>query len=247
MPRAGPVAQPVVVSHPDLEEAMSSTTRPLDGRRVAAIAAITAVVARVVSIFLWPPDADASHAKMLATASDHHGAWTAATAVEVVAWIAAGCAVLACVPLARDRGRWPTRVGGWIYGASLLTLGFVGGAMNSVTGVIAREPDRSLMVRVQGDLSSPVLNAFVGLVLVGNLMLIVFAVGLVRARLTGWSYVVLSVLTVAGYALTADSSNHAVVLAGFRPLAATWLLLARLLAAPGGVDVRLRRGAVLTA
>jgi hypothetical protein len=114
MPRVGPLAQPVVISHPDLEEAMSPTTHRLDGRRVAAIAAITAVVARGVSIFLWPPDADASHAKMLATASDHHGAWTAATAVEVVAWIAAGCAVLACVPLARDRGRWLTRGGGWI-------------------------------------------------------------------------------------------------------------------------------------
>jgi hypothetical protein len=203
--------------------------------RAAVAAALVAVVARVASIFLWPPNSDASHAKMLATAADHHGAWTAATAAEVVAWLSAGFAVLAVVPLAHGRGRIPTRIGGWWYGVSLITLGLVGGAMNSVTGVIAQEPQRSLMVRVQGDLSSPVLNAFVFVILIGELMLIVFAVGVARARLAGWWYVGLSVLAVAGYVLTADSSNHLVVLAGFIPLGVSWLALARVLA-PNGLD-----------
>jgi hypothetical protein len=121
---------------------MSRSLAPTGGRRAAALAATVAVVARVVSIFCWPPDADASHAKMLATADAHHGAWTAATAAEVVAWIAAGAAVLAVTALATARGRWLTRIGGWWYGVSLVTLGYVGGAMNSVTGVIAQEPDR---------------------------------------------------------------------------------------------------------
>jgi hypothetical protein len=209
---------------------MSRSLAPTGGRRAAALAATVAVVARVVSIFCWPPDADASHAKMLATADAHHGAWTAATAAEVVAWIAAGAAVLAVTALATARGRWLTRIGGWWYGVSLVTLGYVGGAMNSVTGVIAQEPDRPLMVRIQGDLDSPVLNTFVGIVLLGELMLLVFAVGLLRAGLVRWWFPVLSALGVAGYVLTADSSNHLVVLAGFVPLAATWLVLARLLA-----------------
>lgn len=222
---------------------MSSTTPLLPAHRVAAGAAVAAVLARLASIFLWPPDSDASHALMLATAADHHGAWTAATAAEVVAWLTAGCAVLAVVPLVRDRGRRVARVGGCFYGVSLITLGFVGGAMNSVTGVLAQEPNRALMVKIQGDLQSPVLNTFVTVVLIGELMLVVFAVGLARARVTGWWYVALSVLAVAGYVVTADSSNHLAVLAGFVPLGATWLVLARLLAAGPTDTVQQRRAA----
>lgn len=199
------------------------------GRRTAAVCALVAVTARVASIFLWPPDADASHARMLASAAAHRAAWNAATAAETVAWITAGCAVLAATALVAGRGRLPARLGGWWYGASLITLGFVGGAMNSVTAVLARQPDRALMVRIQGDLHAPVLNAFVTVVLLGELLLVVFAVGLSRARLTGWWFVALSALALVGYVATADSSNHLVVLAGFLPLGATWLVLAGLL------------------
>lgn len=215
-----------------------SPTTTSTGRRLAAVAALVAVAARLASIFLWPPDSDGSHAKMLATAADHRGAWMAATAAEVVAWLAAGVAVLAAASLVRGRGVTLSRLGGWWYGVSLVTLGFVGGAMNSVTAVIAREPDRPLMVRVQGDLDTPVLTAFVLVVLLGELMLVVFSVGLLRARLVRWWFVALSVAAVAGYVVTADSSNHLVVLAGFVPLGATWLVLGRLLA--GGAAVPLR-------
>lgn len=199
---------------------------PTSARPVAAAAAVVAVVARVASIFLWPPDADADHARMLATAAAHYTGWTAATAVETVAWVAAGCAVLAAIPLVSGRGRLLTRLGGGVYGASLVTLGLVGGAMNSVTGVIAREPHRALMVQVQGDLSSPVLNSFVALIMLGELMGVVFAVGLARAGLLGWWYVAASVAAVLGYVLTSDSGNHLVILASFAPLGATWLVLA---------------------
>lgn len=209
---------------------MSHIRVPSSGRRAAAVCALVAVTARVASIFLWPPDSDASHARMLATAAAHRAAWNAATAAETVAWIAAGCAVLTTTALVTGRGRVPARLGGWWYGASLITLGFVGGAMNSVTAVLASQPDRALMVRVQGDLHTPVLNAFVAVVLLGELMLVVFALGLTRGGLTGWWYFGLSVAAVVAYVATADSSNHPVVLAGFLPLGATWLVLARLLA-----------------
>lgn len=65
-------------------------------------------------------------------------------------------------------------------------------------------------------------------------MIIVFAFGLARARLVGWWFVGLAVLSVAGYVVTASSSNHLVVLVGFLPLGATWLVLARLLIRPEG-------------
>ena len=200
-------------------------------RLVAAAAAVVAVVARVTSIFLWPPDSDASHARMIATAAAHPSAWNAAAAAEALGWLAAGFAVLTALHLVSGRGRVLTRLGGWVYGASLLALGFVGGAMNSVTATLASEPNRALMVEVQGDFHEPILNAFVTLILLGELALVVFAVGLARARLIGWWYVVLAVMAVAGYVVTSTSSNHLVVLAGFAPLGASWLVVAWLLAA----------------
>ena len=154
-------------------------------RLVAAAAAVVAVVARVTSIFLWPPDSDASHARMIATAAAHPSAWNAAAAAEAVGWLAAGFAVLTALHLVSGRGRVLTRLGGWVYGVSLLALGFVGGAMNSVTATLASEPNRALMVEVQGDFHEPILNAFVTLILLGELALVVFAVGLARARLIG--------------------------------------------------------------
>jgi hypothetical protein len=87
------------------------------------------------------------------------------------------------------------------------------------------------MVRVQGDLHSPTLDAFVILLLVGELAMVAFASGLARAGLVGWWYVGAAVAALAGYVVTADSSNHLVVLAGFVPLAVTWLVLGRLLRA----------------
>jgi hypothetical protein len=222
---------------------MTTTSRPTDqlvadpkgrppttGRRVAAGAAVLAIIARVASILLWPPDSDASHAQMLATAAEHQTAWTAATATEVVAWVSAGYAVLAVTGLVHGRGRWPARIGGWWCGVSLLALGLVGGALNSVTGVIAQQPERSAMIRVQDQLHTPVLDAFVAIILLGELMLVIFGFGLVRARLVGWWFVVLCGLAVVGQVLTASSSSHLVVLAGFLPLGATWLALAWVLA-----------------
>jgi len=201
-------------------------------RLVAAAAVLLAVFGRVASIFLWPPDSDASHSRMLATAAAHPNAWNAATAAEAVSWLAAGFAVLTALHLVIRRGSVLTRLGGWVYGVSLLCLGFVGGAMNSVTATLASEPSRLLMVEVQGDFHEPTLNVFVTLILIGELALVVFAVGLARARLTGWWYVVLAVLAVAGYVVTSSSSNHLLVLAGFVPLGASWLVLAWLLQAP---------------
>jgi hypothetical protein len=205
-------------------------------RRLATAAAGGAVVFRVASIFLWPPDSDASHARMLATAADHPAAWQLATGAEMVAWLLAGFSVLTVIRLVADRGYWLTQVGGWVYGVSLLTLGFVGGAMNSVTGVLATEPSRALMVRVQGDLSSPVLTVMVALVMLGDLFPIVLGLGLARARLVGWWYPALNAVALVAYFVTSDSSNHLVNLAGFVPLAASWLVLARLLASHGSAE-----------
>jgi hypothetical protein len=205
------------------------------------------VAFRVASIFLWPPDSDASHAKMLATAAAHPAAWQLATAAEVVAWLLAGFAVLTAIRVVADRGYWLTQIGGWVYGVSLLALGFVGGAMNAVTGVLAAEPSRALMVEVQGDLSSPVLVAMVSLVMLGELFTIVLGLGLARSRLVGWWYPVLNAVAVAAYVLTSDSSNHLVNLAGFVPLAASWLVLGRLLSSRGSTATAPVAAAALTA
>lgn len=204
---------------------MSSTHQVSGIRRVGAAALVLAVTSRVASILLWPPDADSSHARMLAGAASHPSRWAAATAVETVAWVAAGFAVLVTIPLVRGRGRVTTQLGGWVYGASLLTLGLVGAAMNSVTGTLAGEPDRAAMVKVQDHVGSPTLTALVALVLVGELFVVPYAVGLHRARLVGRWYVGAAVLAILGYVATADSSDHLVVLAGFVPLAATLLAL----------------------
>ncbi|MGN6577146.1 MAG: hypothetical protein ACTHKG_15845 [Nocardioides sp.] len=220
----------------------SHTPAPSKATTWAAAAAVVAVLARVASIFLWPPDSDAGDAKMLATAQAHYRAWTAATAIETVAWVAAGCAVLVAITLVKSRGRLLTLVGGGLYGASLITLGLVGGAMNSVTGVLAREPNRALMVQVQGDLESPVLNACVALILLGNLMAVVFALGLVRARILGWWFPVVSVGAVLAYGLTSASGDHLVVLASFVPLGVTWLALASRLTDGGATPDRLVTG-----
>lgn len=201
-------------------------------RRVAAGAAIGAVVARVASIFLWPPDSDASHAKMLATAGAHPTAWNLATWAEVICWVTAGFAVLVASGLASGRGARVSRIGGWVYGASLVTLGLVGGSQNAVTGVLARQAHPERMVNVVDDLhSAGALQPFVLLILLGELFVIVLAVGLARAGLVGWWFVGLSVLALAGYVATSSSSNHLVVLVGFVPLGTSWLLLARLLLA----------------
>jgi hypothetical protein len=204
-------------------------SRP-DRLRVAAGAAVLATVARVSSILLWPPNSDATHAQMLATAEAHRPAWALATLTETVAWLAAGFAVLTAMSLVSSRGWWPTRIGGWMYGSALLALGFVGTAMNGVTGVLATEPGRAAMVRVQDHLHGPSLDAAVAFVLLGELFALVFAVGLYRSGVVGWWFVAVSVAAEVGYVLTSDSSSHLVVLAGFAPLAVSWLTLARVMA-----------------
>jgi hypothetical protein len=198
--------------------------------RLAAVAACVAVLARLVSVLTWPPDSDADHARMLATAAAHPAAWLTATYAEVVCWLLAGFAVLTVAGLVRGRGRGLAGASAWVYGTSLVTLGFLG-SLNVVTFVLAQQPDRGAMVAVVDDLhSSSAMAPFVAAVLVGELFLVVLCAGLARARLVGWWYVGLGVTAIAGYVVTADSSTHLVVLAGFIPLGASWLVLARLLA-----------------
>jgi hypothetical protein len=199
-------------------------------QRLAGAAALGAVVLRAASILTWPPDSDGTSAQMVATAAEHPTAWNLATWAEVGCWLLAGLAALAVVRLVDGRGRWLTRIGGWVHGSSLVTLALVGGAMNAVTGVLAQEPDRALMVRVVDDLhDAGALLPFVLLVVLGEHFAIVLAAGLARARLVGWWFPGLALLGAAAYVLTSDSSDHAVVLAGFAPIALFWVVLARLL------------------
>ena len=199
-------------------------------RRLAGHALLAATALRLVSIFLWPPDSDASHAKMLATAAAHPRLWDAATLVEPLAWLLAAPAVFACVGLVRGRGRVLTTVGGWVWGISVLALGFTAVALNGVTAVLATEPRPALMVKVIDDLkAAPILFPLVVLVLLGLPGLVVFALGLARARLFGWWLPALAAVAVTGYVVTENFSSHLVVLAGFLPLAAVWVAQARLL------------------
>jgi hypothetical protein len=203
---------------------------PTTTRNVAAGAALAAVALRLVSIFTWPPDSDASHARMLATAGAHPTAWNTATWAEVLCWVAAGFAVLTALWLVGGRGFWLTRIGGWGYGISLIVLGIMGGAMNAVTGVLAHEPNPQAMVTVIDHLhSAGSLAPFVMIVLLGELFAVPFAFGLRRAGLVGLWFPVVTILAIVGYVATSDSSDHLVVLGGFVPLAATWLGLARVL------------------
>jgi hypothetical protein len=199
-------------------------------RRLVALALLGAVAARVASILLWPPDSDASHARMLATAAAHPLAWNLATWAEIVAWLLAAPAAFVVVGMVRGRGAGLTTVGGWFYGVSLLALGLTAGPLNAVTGVLAQQHHPAAMVAVIDDLhSSGSLLPFVAVLLLGEPMLVVFTAGLARARLVGWWFPALAFAGVAGYLVTSDSSDHAVVLAGFVPLAALWLTLAHLL------------------
>jgi hypothetical protein len=207
-----------------------TTTTTTTTRSVAAAAAIAAIALRLVSIFSWPPDSDASHAKMLAAAGAHPTAWNLATWTEVLCWTSAGFAVLTALWLVAGKGFWLTRIGGWLYGASLITLGVMGGAMNAVTGVLAKEPHAAAMTRVIDHLhSAGSLAPFVALVLLGELFAIPFALGLWRAGLVGWWFPAVTLVAIVGYVATSDSSNHVVVLAGFVPLGLTWLGLAGML------------------
>jgi hypothetical protein len=117
----------------------------------------------------------------------------------------------------------------------LLILGLVGGSQNATTLVLAERPGRPQMVAVVDALhASAAMAPFVFVVLLGELFVVVLGVGLARAGRIGWWYVAASVLSIVGYVVTSDSSNHAVVLAGFVPLGATWLALAPLM----GTDAR---------
>jgi hypothetical protein len=215
----------VPLSNSTASRAPRSTAHALAGS-----AAMLAVIARIASIFLWPPDADASHARMLATAGAHPSAWYAATWAEVVCWVCAGAAIWTATGLVHGRGLWPTRIGGYVCGASVVALGLVGGSQNAVTGILGAQPDAAAMVAVQDAISdSGALLPFVVLIMLGELLSMLFAVGLWRARLVGWWFPVLAVLAFVGFVLTSDSSNHLVILAGFLPLGAMWLALARLL------------------
>jgi len=207
-------------------------------RTVAATAALAAVGLRLLSILTWPPDSDASHARMLATAGAHPADWNTATWAEVLCWTSAGFAVLTALWLVDRRGFWLTRIGGWWYGVSLVVLGIMGGAMNAVTGVLAHQPGPHAMVTVIDDLhSAGSLAPFVAIVLLGELFAVPFAFGLLRAGLVGAWFPVATILAIVGYVATSDSSNHVVVLAGFVPLAATWLGLARALNAVKSPDL----------
>lgn len=209
-----------------------ASTPPLLASRAAGGAALAAIVLRILSIFVWPPDSDASTGAMVATAHRNAGAWVAATWLEVGCWVLAGVATLAVLRRVGTRGRWLAGVGGWVHGSSLLTLGLVGGAMNATTGVLAQEPDRALMVRAVGDLKgAEALMPFVLLVMIGELFAVALAAGLARARLVGWWFPVLALGAEATYLLTSDSSAHLVNLLGFLPLGVFWLVLARLLLA----------------
>ena len=201
--------------------------------RIAAISAVAAVLARIVSIFTWPPDSDASHAKMVATAGAHRVSWLIATYAEVACWLLAGFAVLTVVRLAPGRGYWATQIGGWVYGTSLIVLSLVGGSQNVTTMVLAEQPHRAAMVATEDALhASAAMAPFVMLIVFGELFAMAFGVGLARARVIGWWFPATSLVALVVYILTGDSSDPLVVLAGFLPLGATWLGLARLLWTP---------------
>lgn len=206
----------------------------MDPRRVnhklAGYALLAATALRIVSIFLWPPDSDASHAKMLATAAAHPGLWNAATLVETAAWLLAVPAVFSCVTRIRGRGRLLTTLGGWLWAVSMLALGFVGLALNGVTGVLASEPRPALMVQIIDDLKrAPVLLPPVILILLGLPALVAFTVGLTRAGLFRWWLPALATTAALAYLTTEEASNHLVVLASFLPLAAVWVAQAGML------------------
>lgn len=217
--------------------------------KLAGYALLAATALRTVSIFLWPPNSDASHAKMLATATAHPALWNAATLVEPAAWLLAVPAVFSCITLVAGRGRLLTTIGGWLWAVSMLALGFVGIALNGVTAVLAGEPHRALMVQIIDDIKhAPVLLPPVLLVLLGMPALLVFTAGLTRAGLFRWWLPALAATAVLAYLATEEVSSHLVVLAGFLPLAAVWAAQARMLigvsAAP---ELEISRAAVAPA
>lgn len=206
---------------------MSVTQRRL---QLAAVAGAAAVAARAISILAWPPDSDASHARMVATAASHPAGWLVGTYAEVVCWVLIAFAILTAIRVVPGRGFWLTQIGGWVSGVAMLVLGLVGGAMNVDTLVIAQQPERSAMVRlVDAQHASAAMAPFIAVILVGELFLVPFAVGIARSGLAGRWLPVAAAAACVGYVATGDSSNHLVVLAAFVPLALVWLAVSRLL------------------
>jgi hypothetical protein len=194
---------------------------------VAASMLLAAIVARIISIFLWPSGSDATHATELAAAAAHPAAWYAATWVEAAAWLLAIPAVIVLIGLARRRGATLAWVGGSALVLGYAMLGCATSSLNAVTGVLAAQPDPASNLQTLDALhASPALMVPALAIELGMLGALLLAIGLALGHFANWALPGVAVLVVLASVVTSDSDSHIVILAGFLPLAALWAWLA---------------------
>jgi hypothetical protein len=183
-----------------------STSLP---RRLAVGALIAGVALQVTETLLWPPGADGDTTQMLRSAGAHQGRYLSASVCETLSWLLVVPAVLLVIAGVHGRGRVLTRGGGGVFVlGSALVGAFVSSTMNAVAASLGQRADQASAAATWHSLvQSPVLVAFVVVLLVSELALVPFAVGLVRAGLAGWWLPVLTVLAIVGGTRTESAGS----------------------------------------
>ncbi len=159
---------------------------PSTRRRLAALCLLAWVPLALAWAIIWPTNPEDTGAAFTSAAA-HNGAWQLAASLMAVCFAVAVPALVATLALVDGRrGRRLATTG-----ALLAAAGFVADSMagmfSLMMAVLAGEPDRANMLDAWNTFGSrPASLVTVVFILLGHLGLILLALGLWRARLTGW-------------------------------------------------------------
>ncbi len=209
--------------------------------RVAAAAAVVAIVARTLELLLAPPGVDASTREMVAAQVAHPTAAYLSSYADMLAFSAAAFACLTLTGLTRDgRGARLARIGGWLNGLSLIALGT--DAIGIAQIAIADGSDRASIIKANDAItSSPALLPIIIVLMLGLVFPILQGVGLLRAGAVGWWYVATTVVAAVFFFVFGGEHSVALNLVGMVPLAAIWGTWALLLNRAADVVVPVRQ------
>lgn len=209
--------------------------------RVAAAAAVAAIVARTLELLLAPPGVDASTREMVAAQAAHPTAAYLSSYATMLAFSAAAFACLTLTGLTRDgRGARLARIGGWLNGLALIALGT--DAIGIAQIAIAGGSDRSAIIKANEAItSSPALLPIIIVLMLGLVFPILQGVGLLRVGAVGWWYVATTVVAAVFFFVFGGEHSVALNLVGMVPLAAIWGTWALLLNRAADVVVPVRQ------
>ena len=178
--------------------------------RLASVAGVLAIIATLASKLLEPSGAEKSTTKSFALARAHQGAWFASNWAEIIGFTTAALLVVTVTGLVRGRGMWLTAIGGWLTTVSFLVIGL--SAISLVQGVMARQPDQSVMIHTYDQInSSAALLPLLILALLSAVAPMAFTAGLWRAGLVGWWLPAVSVASVALYTVLGGGDNSSIM------------------------------------